>query len=51
MDYLKQLEAKFTQIAEALKEELSSLRTNRPSPKLVDNVKVDYMGQSMIIKQ
>ncbi len=51
MDYLKKLEVKFNQIAEALKEELASLRTSRPSPKLVENIKVEYLGQIMIVKQ
>ncbi len=51
MEYLKELEKKFTSITGALKEELSSFRTNRPTPKLVENIKVPYMGQTMIVKQ
>jgi ribosome recycling factor len=51
MDYLKELETKFNKIIETLKEELSSLRTNRPSPKIVENIKVDYLGQVVMLKQ
>jgi ribosome recycling factor len=51
MDYLKDLERRFTEITNALKEELSSYRTNRPTPKLIENIKVIYMDQSMLVKQ
>ncbi|PJC65478.1 MAG: ribosome recycling factor [Candidatus Colwellbacteria bacterium CG_4_9_14_0_2_um_filter_50_12] len=51
MDYLDKLETEFNRIAGALKEELTSFRTNRPSPKLIENIKVDFLGQSLIIKQ
>ncbi len=51
MEYLKELEVKFSRIIQSLKEELSSFRTNRPSPKLVEGIKVDYLGQLLTIKQ
>lgn len=36
---------------ENLKNEFSGVRTNRPSPKLVEDVKVDYMEQQFTLKQ
>ena len=40
MDYLKDLEKRFTEITNTLREELSSFRTNRPTPKLVRKYKL-----------
>ncbi len=51
MDHLKDLEKRFTDIANGLREEFSSFRTNRPTPKLIENVKVLYMGQILLVKQ
>lgn len=48
---LKDLEKSAKTIFESLKLELSGIRTNRPNPQLVENVKVEYMGQPMTIKQ
>lgn len=36
---------------DGLKAELSGIRTNRPHPGLIEDIKVDYMGQSLMIKQ
>lgn len=38
-------------LASSLREELQTLRSNRPSPKMVEDIKVDYYGQLMPIKQ
>lgn len=51
MDILKDLEQKFKYLTDSLKQEFLNIRTNRPTPKLIENVKVDYMGQSMTVKQ
>ena len=51
MEYLSQLEAKFNRLIAGLKEELSGIRTNRPTPKLIENIRVDYLDQSLAIKQ
>lgn len=51
MEYLKELEIKFNEIFESLKEEFSSLRTNRPTPKLVENIKVEYGDSLLTVKQ
>jgi ribosome recycling factor len=42
---------KMAKAIEHLQEELKSLRTGRASASLVDNVTVDYYGQSMNLKQ
>ncbi len=51
MEYLKSFEAKLGPLLNRLKEEFSAIRTNRPSPKLIENVRVDYLGQTVTIKQ
>ena len=48
---IKDLEKNLKSVVEALKNELSGVRTNRPNPKLVEDIKVDYMGQQMTVKQ
>jgi len=47
----KNFEAALRIFVEGLKEELQSLRTNRPSPKMVEDIRVDYYGQPTPIKQ
>lgn len=51
MDIIKDFEQKLKPLIESLKQELLNLRTNRPTPKLVENIKVDYMGQQLTLKQ
>ncbi len=51
MDTTKDLEQKLKPVVEALKQEVLNLRTNRPTSKLVENIKVDYLGQPMLVKQ
>ncbi len=48
---VKGLTAKLQQVAAAFNQELNGVRTNRPSPALVEHVVVDYMGQKLSIKQ
>ncbi len=48
---LKDLSNNLKSLIDALKLELSGIRTNRPSPKLVDNLKVQYMDQEFTIQQ
>ena len=48
---LKQFELKLKSITESFKQEISGIRTNRPSPKLVEDIKVDYFNQKMTVKQ
>ena len=43
------MEAKTSEIISYLKEEYSKIRANRPSPKLVEHVKMDCMGTEMPI--
>lgn len=51
MEYLKELEQKFITRLAKFKEELASIRTNRPTPKLVDSIKAEYAGQFLAINQ
>ncbi len=51
MEHLKGLEQKFNTLALKLKDELSSVRTNRPTPKLVDSIKAEYAGQFLAVNQ
>ena len=48
---IKELEKNLKTAAEGLRTELSGIRTNRPSPKLVENIKVEYMEQQLTVKQ
>lgn len=51
MDSAKELEQKLKPVADGLKQEFAGIRTNRPTTKLVEDIKVDYFGQQMAIKQ
>lgn len=51
MDIQKDFRPKLTSVIDHLKEELATIRTNRPSPKLVEHIKVNYMEQDMTIQQ
>ena len=48
---IKALEKSLQAMLEKFKDELSAIRTNRPSPKLVEDIKVDYFDQKMTVKQ
>ncbi len=45
------LESKLKSVIEALKQELSGIRTNRPSSRMIEDVKVDYFGAPTPLKQ
>lgn len=51
MEYLEELQQKFDKLINELKEELATIRTNRPTPKLIEDIPVNYMEQPMVIKQ
>lgn len=48
---IKELEKNLKAAAEGLKTELGGIRANRPSPRLVENIKVEYMEQQLTVKQ
>ena len=50
-EFVKAFDTGAKQAIENLKNEFSGVRTNRPSPKLVEDVKVNYMEQQMLLKQ
>ena len=48
---IKNFEKNLQNIVASFKNEISGIRTNRPSPKLVEDIKVDYFNQKMTVKQ
>lgn len=48
---IQELENKIKETLEYLKEQLAVIRSGRPTPKLVENLPVDYFGQKMSVKQ
>lgn len=51
MDIAKEFETKSKQIIEFLRQQLMMMRSNRPSPRLVEDISVECYGQKMTIKQ
>ena len=51
MENLKEFQNQINALLSSLKEAISILRTNRPSPRIVENIYVNYMDQNMQIKQ
>lgn len=51
MEDIKELENKFASLFEELKDEFSTIRTNRPTGKLVENIPVNYNETTLPIKQ
>lgn len=51
MDDIKVLGGKLNNLIAELKEEFMTLRTNRPTPKLIENIQVNYMEQPLPIVQ
>ncbi len=47
----KDLESKLKTVTEAFKNELLGIRSNRPSPKMIEDIQVEYFDQMMPIKQ
>lgn len=50
MDSVQQFEQKLKAWVSALKNEFQTLRSNRPTPRLVEDIKVDYYGQLTPVK-
>ena len=48
---LKRLEQQLSALVLKFKEELAGIRANRPTTRLVEDIKVDYFGQFLTIKQ
>lgn len=51
MEHLIYFQNKVDTFFSSFKEELAVLRTNRPTPKLIENVPVSYLGQELQVKQ
>jgi ribosome recycling factor len=50
-NFLKELELKTEEIIKYFRGQLSAIRGSRPSPKLVEDIPVEYFGQKLAIKQ
>lgn len=50
-DFSKEFGSKTRAIADSLKQELLGIRPNRPTTKLVEDIRVDYYNQPLLIKQ
>lgn len=50
-EILKDLETKIKHFIESFKQQLMGMRSNRPSPKMVEDIVVEAYGQKMTIKQ
>jgi len=51
MEILEKFKKETVLLVESFKKEIMAVRGNRPSPVLVENLKVDYFGQSLLVKQ
>ena len=51
MEYLEDLRQTFERFINELKDELSTIRTNRPTPKLIEDIDVPYMEQFLPVEQ
>lgn len=51
MDIIKELEQKMASLVEFLRQELMGVRSNRPSPRLVEDIPVEVYGQHMTVRQ
>lgn len=51
MELIEQAKEKFEKVLDYFKEEITGIRTNRPTPKLIEDIQVDYFEQKMPIKQ
>ncbi|MEK7195827.1 MAG: ribosome-recycling factor [Patescibacteria group bacterium] len=51
MENLKEFQNRIDALSSSFKEAISILRTNRPSPRIVENIYVNYMEQNTQIKQ
>lgn len=49
-DELKEFEKRILQIIDAFTREVASVRTNRPSASLIEDIRVNYYGESVPIK-
>ncbi len=51
MDYLEDLDKTFQGLLGQMKEELSAIRTNRPTPRIIEDIEASYFDESLPIKQ
>jgi len=51
MELIEKTKTDFDSLIEEFKGDLSGIRTNRPAPKLLEDIPVMYMEQKMLVKQ
>ncbi|EKD23925.1 MAG: Ribosome-recycling factor [uncultured bacterium] len=51
MDIIKELEQKMGSLVEFVRQELLGVRSNRPSPRLVEDISFELYGQRMTVRQ
>lgn len=51
MDIIKELEQKMVSLIDFVRQELMGVRSNRPSPRLVEDIPVEVYGQRMTVRQ
>ncbi|MEX2054322.1 MAG: ribosome-recycling factor [Candidatus Colwellbacteria bacterium] len=51
MELIEKTQSDFDSLVEEFKNDLSGVRTNRPTPKLIEDIPVIYMEQKMLVKQ
>jgi len=51
MDIIKELEQKMASLIEFVRQEMMGVRSNRPSPRLVEDIAVEVYGQRMTVRQ
>lgn len=50
MELVDKVKEDFNALIEEFKSDMSGIRTNRPSPKLLEDIPVSYMDQKMLVK-
>ena len=51
IDIIPDLENKTKDLLEDFRQNLLSIRGNRPTPKFIEDIKVDYLNQKLLVKQ
>ncbi|MDZ4231439.1 MAG: ribosome-recycling factor [Patescibacteria group bacterium] len=51
MELIEKTGGEFDSLIEEFRGDLSSVRTNRPTPKLIEDIPVSYLDQKMLVKQ
>ena len=50
-DFISDFKTKITSLLSDFKKELGGIRTNRPTPAILENIRVEYYGQKLPLNQ